>query len=90
MFYRPLCGVGGQCQGLAGDRCDSWNRSRLLSHDSSNRKRGVFKRAPIDNGWYGKKASRVSLTTWKGAHPAARVFLVALIGVANFGLWSQH
>ena len=28
-------------------------------------------------------------TTWKGAHPAARVLLVALIGVANFGLWSQ-
>ena len=31
-----------------------------------------------------------TLTTWKGAHPAARVRLVALIGVANFGLWSQH
>ena len=27
MFYRPLCGVGGQCQGLAGggDKCDLWN-----------------------------------------------------------------
>ena len=30
-----------------------------------------------------------TLTTYKGAHPAARVLLVALIGVANFGLWSQ-
>ena len=28
-------------------------------------------------------------TTLRGAHPAARVLLVALIGVANFGLWSQ-
>ena len=28
-------------------------------------------------------------TTRRGAHPAARVLLVALIGVANFGLWSQ-
>ena len=27
MFYRPLCGVGGHCQSLAGDgdRCDFWN-----------------------------------------------------------------
>ena len=27
MFYRALCGVGGQCQGLAGggDKCDLWN-----------------------------------------------------------------
>ena len=41
------------------------SRSRLLSHDSPNRKRGVLKLAPIDNGWYGKKASRVTLTTWK-------------------------
>ena len=33
MFYRPLCGVGGQCQGQTGDgdgdKCDLWNnRSR--------------------------------------------------------------
>ena len=41
------------------------SRSWLLSHDSQNRKRGVLKLAPIDNGWYGKKASRVTLTTWK-------------------------
>ena len=41
------------------------SRSRLLSHDSPNRKRGVLKRAPIDKGWYGKKAFRVTLTTWK-------------------------
>ena len=40
------------------------SRSRLLSHDSPNRKRGVVKREPIDNGWYGKKASWVTLTAW--------------------------
>ena len=43
----------------------SCSRSRLLSRDSPNRKRGVVKREPIDNGWYGEKASRVTLTTWK-------------------------
>ena len=31
-----------------------------------------------------------TLTTWKGAHPAARVRLVVLIGVANFCLWFQY
>ena len=43
----------------------------------SNRKREVLKREPIDNGWYGQKASRVTLTTWKGAHPTIRVHYAA-------------
>ena len=56
------------------------SRSRLLSHDSPNRKRGVVKREPIANRWYGKKASRVTLTTWKGVRPASRTFLFQFFG----------
>ena len=41
------------------------SRSQLLSHDSPNRKRGVLKGEPTDNDWYGKKASKVTLTTWE-------------------------
>ena len=55
---RPSLILSQFCPNLCG-------RSRLLSHDSLNRKRGVLKREAIDNSWYGKKASSVTLTTWK-------------------------